>query len=676
MNTDPGKAIPVLGCHIGFEGYPEPLARLREGADEVWTDLDGAPTDRPIAESEVERFLLLARTPADLRRAVPLAALLPEARTIVVVVSESPRWRPAPVPVADNAQYWRRLLDLRVRRGQGDSWRVETDFARAVPSGGVLKALARGLAGGQRGVLYKPVVSLAGVGSHHWRPGDPNVVPAPVTGPVPARRAAPGCDLVLRTPGAEAPGWQEEEGGPAPIDRPVSGEGPGGLGAIPPRTPARDLVPAQTPPQVHGGRGAGPLLSVDDLPPVDELSVCPIGFAAVVDGPLGELREGSGTYEITARGEVATLIAPSGALTEPDVARVRELTGVAVDLDGDWAEPYGVARVVCGLAAAGVPVVARPGSRWSGVLGAELAALLNGFDPAGLSDPLTREQFSIRLRRSALGLHSVAARWRALAVARGLRPPDPPTVSVLLCTRRPELVGFALGQIARQRGVETEVVLTLHGFTADLPGVAEAVSSYPGVITVIEEDPGVVFGDVLNRAARRASGQYLTKMDDDDWYGPDHLADLLLAQSYSGADLVGAAPEFFYLAPIGTTVRREFRTELYSEHVAGSSILVSRGVFDGVGGFRPISRTVDGQLLESVSAAGGRIYRCHGLNYLVSRRSLSGHTWQEPLSRFLQKYRQQWRGLYANALMEMEGDALVTGPLAAGGTAAAGAGGR
>jgi hypothetical protein len=64
---------------------------------------------------------------------------------------------------------------------------------------------------------------------------------------------------------------------------------------------------------------------------------------------------------------------------------------------------------------------------------------------------------------------------------------------------------------------------------------------------------------------------------------------------------------------------------------------------------------VDGQLLESVAAAGGRIYRTHGLNYLIGRRSVAGHTWQEPVGTFLQGYRRQWRGFYANPLMETEG---------------------
>ena len=39
----------------------------------------------------------------------------------------------------------------------------------------------------------------------------------------------------------------------------------------------------------------------------------------------------------------------------------------------------------------------------------------------------------------------------------------------------------------------------------------------------------VLFGDVLRAATDAAAGDVVVKMDDDDWYGPDVVADLLAA---------------------------------------------------------------------------------------------------------------------------------------------------
>jgi hypothetical protein len=53
-----------------------------------------------------------------------------------------------------------------------------------------------------------------------------------------------------------------------------------------------------------------------------------------------------------------------------------------------------------------------------------------------------------------------------------------------------------------------------------------------------------------------SSGALISKWDDDDWYGSEHLLDLVTALEYSGADLVGKAAERIYLAKHGMTVRR------------------------------------------------------------------------------------------------------------------------
>ena len=55
------------------------------------------------------------------------------------------------------------------------------------------------------------------------------------------------------------------------------------------------------------------------------------------------------------------------------------------------------------------------------------------------------------------------------------------------------------------------------------------------------------FGDVLTAASRAASSDVLLKVDDDDWYSPDAVHDLLMARRFSGADVVGMPSEFVYL---------------------------------------------------------------------------------------------------------------------------------
>lgn len=315
-----------------------------------------------------------------------------------------------------------------------------------------------------------------------------------------------------------------------------------------------------------------------------------------------------------------------------DPAALRPLRGLDLAWPGHQVPLDDVLR----LAHAGVPLTSAHVPGW---VPEELAALLTdrawlAVRPDGsarcLAD-LRREEHSVRLRRLAP------------------RPAEPPTVSVVMSSKRPHLLGFALRQIARQRHVRVEVLLGLHGIEGH-EAVGKALADFPLPITVVSASPSVPFGELLDRAAARAGGEFIAKWDDDDWYGPEHLADLLLAKRYSGADIVGTAAEFFYLEPLTTMIRRtSYRSEVWTDFVAGGTILLDRSRFPG---FEPLSRGVDAALLKSQQAQGARIYRTHGLGYVLRRSVAGSHTWQLPLAHFLRVQTNQWRGFRPSLLLE------------------------
>ncbi|NUP62248.1 MAG: glycosyltransferase [Nonomuraea sp.] len=600
-------------------------------------DLDRDLLEPPSGPEETAEVLVVARTPADLRRVATLHKLLPQAGRVVVCVLDTPASHPAPVPTPTPAHRWRSLTDLRVYQPSNRVWVVDARFSGATPAGRTVAATARAFAGHRLDVIAAPAAGIAGVGAADWRPGDPNATPSEVGGPVPERVGAPGSDVVLRTLGGEErPPAEKWTGDQTPIERPT-------------------IVAASWENLGRPGGGGSPLTDPDVLaepsmvPPVDERLVNPQGFVTTPSRGLASLAERDGRWSVLLDGKAVTTFAESGGVTDADVSRLRQIRGVEVDWHHAHSGPLAAVRVLAGLAAAGVPLVADAVPRWAGALGDDLVALLT--TTPDLSDDLRREEHSVRLRRAALRTHGVAARWEQL----GAPAPAPPLTSVLLATRRADMVSFALAQIARQRNAQLEVVLALHGVPAGHPDVAAAVAAFEGPLTVFEADRQAVFGEVLNEAATRASGSFLLKMDDDDWYGPDFLADLLLAHAYSGAQVVGTVPEFVYLASIDVTVHRSQVTEQITSFVAGGTILVERSAFQAVGGFRPLRRSVDTQFQEALQAAGGQIYRTHGLGYILRRGPAAAHTWQEPIGTFLRRNRRQWRGFRPNALMELEG---------------------
>ena len=247
----------------------------------------------------------------------------------------------------------------------------------------------------------------------------------------------------------------------------------------------------------------------------------------------------------------------------------------------------------------------------------------------------TRERLSIAMRREALRTHSLRARTRQVAAAAGLAAfPGLPEVSILLATRRPGQLEACLEVAASQTYPRLELVLALHG--EGFPDTIDT-SSLPLPVEVVRAPSDRLFGEVLNEATRAAGGTLLTKMDDDDYYGAEHVWDLVLAHEYSRANLVAKAAEFVYLGSSDRTIHRmigggEVRSD--NPTIAGGAMIIAADDLAEAGGWRRIPRWVDQALLKDVVREGGVAYRTHGHGYLLVRHG-GEHTWKSPDSYFL-----------------------------------------
>lgn len=220
-----------------------------------------------------------------------------------------------------------------------------------------------------------------------------------------------------------------------------------------------------------------------------------------------------------------------------------------------------------------------------------------------------------------------------------------PTVSVVLVTHRPDFLEHAMEQVRHLAYPRLEVVIGVHGDAVDTEVVRACAASLPHPSTVVAIDGQRTLGEALQLCSQRASGDLVTKMDDDDLYGPEHIWDLVLARQYSGAEIVGKALDWIHVVSEDVTVfRPTYPAEKYARFVAGGTILISRGDLAEVGGWRPVPKSVDRALLDRVLDAGGLVYRTHGLGYVYVRRP-SGHTASVRDEHFLTKVTQTHQGL-------------------------------
>jgi hypothetical protein len=203
-----------------------------------------------------------------------------------------------------------------------------------------------------------------------------------------------------------------------------------------------------------------------------------------------------------------------------------------------------------------------------------------------------------------------------------------PTVSVLAATNRPEQLDHLVDQVARQVGMERQLLLVTHGFASSAATAERAREFGVENVVVLEAPSDWSLGACLNAAVERADGTVCAKMDDDDLYGEFYLHDLLRARQFAGADVVGKHAHYMHLAgPDATLLRFPWMEHRYTDRVMGPTITAGRDVFTAHP-FAEVNQGEDTGFLTAVAEAGGRIYSADRFNFTQMRRGeAGGHAW-------------------------------------------------
>lgn len=220
-----------------------------------------------------------------------------------------------------------------------------------------------------------------------------------------------------------------------------------------------------------------------------------------------------------------------------------------------------------------------------------------------------------------------------------------PTVTAIVPTMRAEHLDSLLAYLAAQTYPAIEVVLGLHGY--DLPDSKrdQLVGALPFPLRIATFPREETLGAILGRLSRMAEGELITKLDDDDHYGPNHVTDLVIAWHTTGADIVAKGARFVHLLERNETIDRAWAAaEIFDVSPAGGTLLLSRGALAAAGGWSHSSKHVDTDLLTRIKSGGGLVYRTHALEYVYVRRA-TGHTFVTGFDRLLSQAKATYPGL-------------------------------
>ncbi|WP_336923653.1 glycosyltransferase family protein [Aquipuribacter sp. SD81] len=292
------------------------------------------------------------------------------------------------------------------------------------------------------------------------------------------------------------------------------------------------------------------------------------------------------------------------------------------------------ARRVFELTSCGTAVLSTPSAGIEATFG-DLIATADDADSARdllrllLASPEYRERAVHKAMRFVHRHHTYSHRAEQVLDLVGVpTTPAPEGVTVVIPTMRPQ----NLEQILRLMGAQTyrplEVVVVAHGFEVDDERL-EQLRELSGLdVRVVPVSADRTLGHCMSVGLSAVRMPFFAKVDDDNYYGPEYLADLMTAFEYTDAAVVGKLAHYVHLrSDQANMLRFAAREHRFVDLVQGGTIVGRTDVSREVG-FSDIPRAVDTDFLTRLRDAGHLVYSADRYNFLSYRSSdASEHTW-------------------------------------------------
>ncbi|MBC2580276.1 glycosyltransferase family 2 protein [Clostridium sp. DJ247] len=203
-----------------------------------------------------------------------------------------------------------------------------------------------------------------------------------------------------------------------------------------------------------------------------------------------------------------------------------------------------------------------------------------------------------------------------------------PEVSVIISTNKLKYIDNIFMNYIKLSYPYKELIVILNNNNLDINDYKIRASNLKDV-RIFQLDESCTLGECLNFGIEQSRYNYISKIDDDDYYGPNYLLDLMNAFKYTDAKVVGKASSFVYFEDNNTLyIRDHYNQYKYVDVITGSTILAKKEVFEKVK-FKNFSLGEDTQFLIDCGMAGIKIFAADKFNYVCIRhKDLQEHTWR------------------------------------------------
>lgn len=301
--------------------------------------------------------------------------------------------------------------------------------------------------------------------------------------------------------------------------------------------------------------------------------------------------------------------------------------------------PTMMSRRVYELLACGTPVVSTPSKaleeQFPGIVHiANNAKEANVIIERLLTDEHYWEKTSHLGYREVMKKHTYTHRLTEIEKALGYESNiTEPLVSIITCTRRPHMIDRIVKNMTRQSHPSCELILVLQDFSSYqkdelIDKLRKNPSNLKRIEVITDNCSKTTLGERFNHAATLAKGEYLAKMDDDDFYFKNYISDMLIPFSFGDYGMVGKKEIYMYLSESNQLIKRfEGMKHREVDFVAGPTFVIKKNVFDSIK-FQAKNTGEDSGFIKSLIKSGAKIYSSDPFNFVQFRGKKTNHTWQ------------------------------------------------
>jgi len=204
---------------------------------------------------------------------------------------------------------------------------------------------------------------------------------------------------------------------------------------------------------------------------------------------------------------------------------------------------------------------------------------------------------------------------------------DKQGITVITSTIRPEFMENVFENYNRQTYQKKEFIIVLNKNSMNIKAWKKKAREYKN-IRVFQLDQSVPFGQCYNFCVGKAKYDYIAPFDDDDYYAPNYLNDIVEAFQTSNADVVGKRTRYIYFERSGIlALSNPGKENCYVDHIDGPTLSFNKKIFGRVQ-FTDQPIGIDGKFCKDCIAKDIKIYSTNRFNHVYIRHESSHHhTW-------------------------------------------------